>query len=272
MTRGALRPRLHGIAKFRSSPKQQITTRTRPSFDLHSGRLWSRRTQMWWRLMAGIISDRSLPRVVVCAAGYPSSSCLRALAKMNLAAGGRKASSAESSVCTLPHSSAASVTSSIWLNLACRGNESLPDTMWLIMTISRGAPQKFENSEIRNSKKVCPAGELLSCLSAIRREEEPSKVNPSLRRISTAIIRLRQGYGGQGNREVRHQSSAFAVGSRAVLGDGPLRETLNSQLSTLNLNSTCICQASSRTTNCRFTTHWRMHSCMPARLSNGGWL
>ena len=58
---------------------------------------------------------------------------------------------------------------------------------------------KIREFEIRNSKKVCPAGELLSCLSAIRRKEEPSKVNPSLRRISTAIIRLRQGYGGQGD-------------------------------------------------------------------------
>ena len=149
MTRGAQRPRLRGITKFRFSRKQQITPRATPSFGVRSGRLWSRRIQMWWRLMAGIISDRSLPRIAVCAAGYPWSSCLRALARMNLAPGGRKPSSGESSVCTLPHSSAASVTSSISLNLGCRANGSLPDTMWSITIILGGAPRKFE---IPNSK------------------------------------------------------------------------------------------------------------------------
>ena len=233
MTRGAQRPRLRGITKFRSSPKQQITTRTRSSFGVRSGRLWSRRIQMWWRLMAGIISDRSLPRIVVCAAEYPWSSCLRALARMNLAPGGRKPSSGESSVCTLPHSSAASVTSSIWLNLGCRGNESLPDTMWSITTIFAGATaKKFENSpkarqEVR--KKYALAGELLSCLSAVHREEESSDAHRSLRRISTTIVRLRQGYGGQGNRR-----RTVHVGSRALRrwpAAGRL-STLNSQLST----------------------------------------
>ena len=118
-----------------------------------SGRLWNRRNLMWWRLMAGIISDRSLPRIAVCAAGYPWSSCLRALARMNLAPGGRKPSSGESPVCTLPHSSAGSVTSSISLNLGCRGNGSLPDTMWSITIISVGARQKSRKSEIRRSDR-----------------------------------------------------------------------------------------------------------------------
>ncbi len=177
---------------------------------------------MWWRLMAGIISDRSLPRIAVCAAGYPWSSCLRALARMNLAPGGRKPSSGESSVCTLPHSSAASVTSSISLNLECRANGSLPDTMWSITTISRGARRKsrdVERSEVR--KKYAPAGELLSCLSAIRREEEPSKANPSLRRISTQI-------GSRGDQS-RKSATAKLPWDLVLLGDGPLRETLNSQ-------------------------------------------
>ena len=52
MTRGAQRPRLRGITKFRSSRKQQITTRTSAELRCAFGRLWSRRIQMWWRLMA----------------------------------------------------------------------------------------------------------------------------------------------------------------------------------------------------------------------------
>jgi len=36
MTRGANRPRLRGIAKFRFFRKRQMTTRTRPSFDVRS--------------------------------------------------------------------------------------------------------------------------------------------------------------------------------------------------------------------------------------------
>ena len=155
MTRGAQRPRLRGITKFHFSRKQQTTARGTPSFSKRFGRLWNRRDLMWWRLMAGIISDHSLPRIAVCAAGYPWSSCLRALAKMNLAPGGRKPSSGESSVCTLPHSSAGSVTSSIWLNLGCRGNGSLPDTMWSITTISRGATRKFEIQRFEVQKEIC---------------------------------------------------------------------------------------------------------------------
>src|SRR6266480_563793 len=146
MTRGAPRLRLRGITKCRSSRKPQITFRAAPNFGVRSGRLWSRRIRMWWRLMAGIISDRSLPRIAVCAAGYPWSSCLRAHAKMNLAPGGRKPSNGESPVCTLPHSSAASVTSSIWWNLECRANGSLPDTMWSITTISA---KKGKRSDVR---------------------------------------------------------------------------------------------------------------------------
>src|SRR5262245_13570258 len=63
---------------------------------------------------------------------------------MNLALGGRKPSSGESSVCTLLDSSAASIMSSIWLNLECRENESLPDMMQSITIIFVGALQRFE--------------------------------------------------------------------------------------------------------------------------------
>ena len=193
MTHGAQRPRLCGITKFRFSRKQPPTARGTPSLSKRFGRLWSRRDLMWWQSMAGIISDHSLPRIAVCAAGYPWSSCLRALARMNLAPGGRKPSSGESSVCILPHSSAGSVTSSISLNLGCRANESLPDTMWSITTISakrrkrsevRGRPpppKATADREVRQ-KYALPA-ELLSRLSAFHREEESSKAYPSLRGI-----------------------------------------------------------------------------------------
>ena len=177
--------RLRGITKFRFSRKQPPTARGTPSLSKRFGRLWSRRDLMWWRLTAGIISDRSLPRIAVCAAGYPWSSCLRALARMNLALGGRKPSSGESPVCILPHSSAGSVTSSIWLNLGCRANESLPDTMWSITTISA---KRRKRSEVRGSEsqtEIRASGELLSRLSAVYREEESSKAHSSLRRIST---------------------------------------------------------------------------------------
>src|SRR6266481_6352174 len=187
MTRGAQRIRLRGITKFRSSQKQQNTTRQRRSFSERSARHWTRRILMWWRSTGGIISDRSLPRIAVRAAGYQWSSCLRALAKMNLAPGGRKSSSGESLTCTLPHSSAGSVTSSISLNSACRANESLPDTMWSITIILGGAPQKFE---------------IPTFAKATADKEMAANVRWDL----------------------------------LVLGDGPLRETLKSKLSTLNLN------------------------------------
>ena len=175
---------------------------------LRSGRLWSRRTQMWWRSMAGIISDHSLPRVAVCAAGYPSSSCLRALAKMNLAAGGRKASSGESSVCTLPHSSAASVTSSISLNLGCRGNESLPDTMWSITTISA---KRRKRSEVRGRRSDRNTRFLRITFSPQR--------DSSRRRIFQGSSKLTPNIGGDRKSEVRSLKSGNrqgAVGPRCL--------------------------------------------------------
>ena len=67
--------------------------------------------------------------------------------------GGRKPSSGESPVCTLPHSSAASVTSSIWWNLECRANGSLRDTMWSITTIC-AATRKVEISGRRSDRNM----------------------------------------------------------------------------------------------------------------------
>ena len=144
MTLGEQRPRPRGITRSRCFPKQQIITRTSPSFGLRSGRLWSRRLPMWLQLTAGIISDRSSPQIAVCAALYAWSSCLRALTRMKLARGGRKRSSGESSVCTLPLSLEDGVTSSIWLNSECRAKQSLSDTTWSIRTILAGAPPKSE--------------------------------------------------------------------------------------------------------------------------------
>src|SRR5512132_724252 len=214
MTRGAQRLRLRGITKFLSSRKQQITPPATPGFGARSGRLWSRRIRMWWRLMAGIISDRSLPRIAVWAAGYPWSSCLRALAKMNLVPGGRKPSNGESSVCTLPHSSAGSVTSSISLNLECRANGSLPDTMWSITIILGGAPRKFE---LRNRRGL-PENYFLASARFIEKK--------NLSALIEAYAQYRQ----------RSKIAPKVPWDLVVLGDGPLRETLNSELSTLNLN------------------------------------
>ena len=72
--------------------------------------------------------------------------------------------------------------------------------------------------EVRNKRGL--AGELLSCLSAFHREEESLYAHRSLCRISPTVAKI----------------AAKVPWDLVVLGDGPLRETLNTQLSTLNLN------------------------------------
>src|SRR5262245_32683656 len=147
---------------------------------------------------------------------------------MNLVRGGRKRSRGGSWVFTLLRSSAGSVTSSIWLNSECRANESLPDTMWLITITLSGAVQKFE---IRNSR--------FEISTACRRTTFlPQRVS-SRRRISLRLSKPTQSIVG---------SSAFARATAdkeiaanvpwdlVILGDGPLRNTLNSTVSTLNLH------------------------------------
>lgn len=52
-----------------------------------------------------------------------------------------------------------------------------------------------------------------------------------------------------------------------LLGAGPLRKSLNSQLSTCT--TTCNCPALNSTMSYRFTTGWRVRSSTPARRSNG---
>ena len=138
---------------------------------------------------------------------------------MNLAPGGRKPSNGESSVCTLPHSSAASVTSSISLNLGCRANGSLPDTMWSITIILGGAPRKFEipNSKFED-KRGLPENYFLASARFIEKK--------NLSTLIEAYAEYRR----------RSEIAAKVPWDLVVLGDGPLRETLNSQLSTLNLN------------------------------------
>jgi 1,2-diacylglycerol 3-alpha-glucosyltransferase len=54
-------------------------------------------------------------------------------------------------------------------------------------------------------------------------------------RRQSEAIRLRQGYGGQGGQR-SEVSAGDAPWDLVLLGDGPMRETLNSQLSTLNLH------------------------------------
>ena len=66
-----------------------------------------------------------------------------------------------------------------------------------------------ENLEIRK-KYGLPENYFLASARFVEKKNLP-KLNPSLRRISTAIIRLRQGYGGQGD-----QRANSAVGSRAL--------------------------------------------------------
>ena len=60
--------------------------------------------------------------------------------------------------------------------------------------------------------------------------------------------------------EVRRSMTAKLTGTSCSLGDSPLREALDSQLSTLNLNEQVHLPGFDRTTNCPFTTHWRRHS------------
>jgi glycosyltransferase involved in cell wall biosynthesis len=55
-------------------------------------------------------------------------------------------------------------------------------------------------------------------------------------RRQSEAIRLRQGYGGQGGQR-SEVSAGDAPWDLVLLGDGPLRETLNTQLSTLNLQA-----------------------------------
>jgi len=113
MTRGALRLRLHGITRFRSSP--EATDHLPGSAELRCA-FWSALEQTnpdvvavnGWNNFGSLIAAncclrRRIPMVVMSESSRQD----------NLVPGGRKPSSGESSVCTLPHSSAGSVTSSI---------------------------------------------------------------------------------------------------------------------------------------------------------------
>ena len=67
-------------------------------------------------------------------------------------------------------------------------------------------------------------------------------------------------------------TSPAAPWSLVLLGDGPLRETLESQLSAAACRAMCCCPASSSMMNCLCITDWPALSSMPARRSNGGLL
>src|SRR5262249_3692310 len=174
---------------------------------------------------------------------------------MNLARGGRRRSSGESSVYTLQLSSAGNGTSSIWLNLECRANESLPDTMWLITIILGGAPQKFE---IRNSKS--------------ERNIAYRKITFLLRRdlFQKRIFRDSSEPTRNTGKGPKSQATRRGISCCWVMARCGKLSTLNFQLSTCR--HTCIFPVSNSTTSCQFTMPWQRLSFMQARLSNGDWL
>jgi len=152
---------------------------------------------------------------------------------MNIAPRGRKPSSGESPVCTLLHSSAGSVTSSISLNLGCRGNGSLRDTMWSITNISakrrkegqksRGRPppptslrnKATADREVRQ-KYALPENYFLASARFVEKKNLAMLIQAYAEyRRSSAFAKA------TADKEVRdrklgHQSSAFTLGSCAV--------------------------------------------------------
>src|SRR5436309_7185071 len=96
---------------------------------------------------------------------------------------------------------------------------------------------EIRNSKFETRKKYeLPENYFLASARFIEKKNLPRLIRAYAEyRQRSEVIRLRQGYGGQ-----KGQTSAVsgenAPWDLVLLGDGPLRKTLNSQLSTLNLH------------------------------------
>src|SRR5438034_1892393 len=94
---------------------------------------------------------------------------------------------------------------------------------------------RSQTSEVKQ-KYALPENYFLASARFIEKKNLPKLIQAYAEyRQRSEVIRLRQGYGGQ-----KGQTSAVsgenAPWDLVLLGDGPLRKTLNSQLSTLNLH------------------------------------
>ena len=219
MTRGAQRPRLRGITKFRSSRKQQITIRA--SAELRCA-FWSALEQTnpdvvavnGWNNFGSLIAAncclrRGIPMVVMSESSrqdeprtWWKEAIKRRIVDLYSAAlvGGQR-----------------HVEYLVELGMPRERVFTGYDVVDNDYFGRRTAEIRNSKFELRNKRGL--AGELLSCLSAFHREEESLCAHRSLRRIS------------RGESEI---AAKVAVGSRAswVMARCGKLSTLNSQLST----------------------------------------